>query len=95
VSRRIARLERELGQELIRRSSRTFKLTEAGDALYHQSAPAIRDLAEATRSVSEAGSEPQGDLKLTARSISAARRGSPRCSSRSRARGPRSGSSSI
>ena len=66
ISRRIARLERELGQELIRRSSRTFKLTEAGDALYRQSAPAIRDLAEATRAVSEAGSEPQGDLKVTA-----------------------------
>ena len=66
VSRRIARLERELGQELIRRSSRTFKLTEAGDALYRQSAPAIRDLTEATRAVSEAGSEPQGDLKITA-----------------------------
>ena len=66
VSRRIARLERELGQELIRRSSRTFKLTEAGDALYRQSAPAIRDLAEATRAVTEAGSEPQGDLKITA-----------------------------
>jgi DNA-binding transcriptional LysR family regulator len=66
ISRRIARLERELGQELIRRSARTFKLTEAGDALYRQSAPAIRDLAEATRAVSEAGTEPQGDLKITA-----------------------------
>jgi DNA-binding transcriptional LysR family regulator len=66
VSRRIARLERELGQELIRRSSRTFRLTEAGEALYRQSAPAIRDLAEATRAVSEAGSEPHGDLRVTA-----------------------------
>jgi DNA-binding transcriptional LysR family regulator len=36
ISRRIARLERELGQELIRRSSRTFNLTDAGDALYRQ-----------------------------------------------------------
>jgi DNA-binding transcriptional LysR family regulator len=66
VSRRIARLERELGQELIRRSSRTFRLTEAGEALFRQSAPAIRDLAEATRAVAEAGSEPQGDLRITA-----------------------------
>ncbi len=66
VSRRIARLERELGQELIRRSSRAFRLTEAGDALYRRSAPAIRDLAEATRAVSDAGSEPRGDLRVTA-----------------------------
>ena len=66
VSRRIARLERELGQQLIRRSSRTFRLTEAGEALYRQSAPAIRDLTEATRAVSEVGSAPRGDLRVTA-----------------------------
>jgi DNA-binding transcriptional LysR family regulator len=66
VSRRIARLERELGQQLIRRSSRAFRLTEVGQTLYKQSAPAIRDLAEATRAVSDVGHEPRGDLRITA-----------------------------
>jgi DNA-binding transcriptional LysR family regulator len=66
VSRRIARLEDELGQELIRRSSRTFRMTEAGEALFARSAPAIHDLDEATAIVRGAGPEPAGDLRITA-----------------------------
>jgi DNA-binding transcriptional LysR family regulator len=66
VSRRIARLEEELGLELIRRSSRTFHLTEAGEALFRRSAPALRDIAEAKHLLQDAGTEPAGDLRVTA-----------------------------
>jgi DNA-binding transcriptional LysR family regulator len=66
VSRRIARLEKDLGHELIRRSSRTFRLTEVGEAFYRRSAPAIKDLAEATQTIADVGSEPEGDLRITA-----------------------------
>ncbi|MBW8870107.1 MAG: LysR family transcriptional regulator [Acidobacteriales bacterium] len=37
LSRRISALERELGFNLIHRSTRIFKLTDAGQACYEQS----------------------------------------------------------
>ncbi|MFZ5479666.1 MAG: LysR substrate-binding domain-containing protein [Myxococcota bacterium] len=65
VSRRIARLEEELGAELVRRSARSFRLTEAGEALFRRSAPAIRDVREATRRVHDDAAEVSGELRVT------------------------------
>lgn len=66
VSRRIARLEAALGVELVRRTSRTFRLTEAGEALLRRAGPAVRDLEEAARGAGDLSGEPSGELRLTA-----------------------------
>src|SRR5690606_30275128 len=66
ISRRLARLEEEVGQQLVRRTSRTFRLTEAGEALYRRSAPALLDLDEALQATRDAGATPAGELRITA-----------------------------
>lgn len=66
ISRRLARLEDALGQQLVQRSARAFRLTEAGEALYRRSAPALLDLDEALDATRDAGAEPAGDLRITA-----------------------------
>lgn len=66
ISRRLARLEEELGQQLVQRSSRAFRLTETGEALYRRSAPALLDLGEALDATRDAGTELSGDLRVTA-----------------------------
>lgn len=66
LSRRLARLEEEVGQQLVRRTSRTFRLTEAGEALYRRTAPALLDLDEALQATRDAGAQPAGDLRITA-----------------------------
>src|SRR5690606_11309583 len=66
ISRRLARLEEALGQQLAWRTSRTFRLTEAGEALYRRSAPALLDLDEALGAARDASTEPAGALRITA-----------------------------
>ena len=46
VSRRLAELEARLGVSLITRTTRTSKLTEAGDRYYTRSLNVINDVAE-------------------------------------------------
>ena len=52
LSRRITRLEKEVGVPLIRRSTRSFALTESGQELFEQSKKIV---AEATRTLEEIG----------------------------------------
>lgn len=66
ISRRLARLEEALGQQLVLRTSRAFRLTEAGDALYRRSAPALLDLDLALEATRDAAAEPAGPLRVTA-----------------------------
>lgn len=54
LSRRIAALEKELGVSLINRSTRSFSLTEAGQACYER---ARKLIAEATRMREELGAD--------------------------------------
>ncbi len=66
ISRRLARLEEALGQQLVLRTSRAFRLTEAGEALYRRSAPALLDLDAAMDATRDAAAEPVGPLRITA-----------------------------
>ncbi|MCO4748387.1 MAG: LysR family transcriptional regulator [Proteobacteria bacterium] len=65
VSRRVTRLEEALGQELVLRHSRLFQITEAGDALYHQSVGAVRDLRSAEQFVRDGATAIRGQLRIS------------------------------
>jgi DNA-binding transcriptional LysR family regulator len=66
ISRRIARLEDDLGVELLRRSARSFTLTDDGRLVHARSAGALRELTSVEQALTDAGSEPHGRLVITA-----------------------------
>lgn len=66
VSLRVADLEASLGQQLLRRTTRTVSLTEVGEAFYRQASQSLSSLADAVRTVKESESTPRGLLKVTA-----------------------------
>ncbi|MCB9793623.1 MAG: LysR family transcriptional regulator [Alphaproteobacteria bacterium] len=65
VSRRVARLEEELGVALLRRASRSFEVSDDGQALYARCAPALREIAGVERDLVDSEAEPQGLLRLS------------------------------
>lgn len=66
VSRRVSRLEDDLGVELLQRTPRAFSLSEHGKRLQRRCAPALRELLDAERSVADEEAEPRGRLKISA-----------------------------
>lgn len=66
VSRRISRLEAELGEVLVHRTARALRLTDAGAAVYQRCAGPLREIEEVARAVRDHDAEPQGELRLTA-----------------------------
>lgn len=66
VSRRVARLEEALGVQLVRRGPRSFKLTQQGLVLQARTEPALREIAEVERTVTELDAESGGQLRITA-----------------------------
>lgn len=66
VSRRLAALEKELGVQLIYRTTRQFQLTETGRAYYERAQGLIDGLESLSAEVSEATSEISGLIKVTA-----------------------------
>jgi DNA-binding transcriptional LysR family regulator len=66
VSRRIARLERALGVELLRRSPRLVRVTEDGAAYRLRVGRALELLDEANSEVQHARTVPAGHLRVTA-----------------------------
>jgi DNA-binding transcriptional LysR family regulator len=66
VSRAIARLEADLGQQLFYRTTRRVALTRAGRSLYARVAPQIEALRQAVRTVAEQGEQPAGVLRVSA-----------------------------
>lgn len=66
ISRRIARLENALGIELLRRSSRSFSLTDEGRVLHARTIGALREFEDATNKLTEQPGEPRGKLVITA-----------------------------
>jgi DNA-binding transcriptional LysR family regulator len=66
VSRAIARLEAQLGVELIHRTTHRVALSTAGLALYERTAPHLVALGHAVGRLPERGEEPSGELRLSA-----------------------------
>ncbi|MCC6928368.1 MAG: LysR family transcriptional regulator [Gemmatimonadaceae bacterium] len=64
VSQAVRRLEARLGVALVRRTTRSVHLTEAGERLYHSLRPALDEVRAAAAAVGELGHEPRGTLRL-------------------------------
>lgn len=65
ISRRIARLEDELGLELVRRAARSFSVTEDGMRLVSRSSPALHTLEVMEKSLHDRLEQPQGKLVIS------------------------------
>jgi len=64
VSREVARLERRLGAQLLRRTTRKMSLTEIGE-IFHAGCQRVAEEAEqAERSVGALQAEPRGEIRL-------------------------------
>lgn len=66
VSSAVSLLEEELGVQLLRRTSRTLTLTDAGAALHARAAPALRGLDEAAAAARDAQGALRGRVRLSA-----------------------------
>ena len=64
VSRQIAALERELGASLLKRSTRSFELTEAGTAYLRRVRSLLVELEDANRSLSAPAQVAKGRLRV-------------------------------
>ncbi len=66
VSREVTRLERRLGTQLLRRTTRSMSLTEIGEAFYAACQRVAEEVELAERSVGVLQAEPRGELRLAA-----------------------------
>lgn len=66
VSARVSALERRLGVTLLQRTTRTLRLTEAGERYFHQVSEGMEDILRAEAEISTSQTEPQGLLRITA-----------------------------
>ena len=64
VSQAIGQLEERLEVALFQRTTRTVRLTEAGERLYAGVRPALREIEAVEEEVKELGTEPSGTLRL-------------------------------
>jgi len=64
VSQALRRLEERLGVTLLQRTTRSVRLTEAGERLYAAVRPAIDEVRSAVDAMGELGDEPRGVLRL-------------------------------
>lgn len=69
VSKAIRRLEAHLGVALVRRTTRSVHLTEAGERLYAAARPALDALRAAVVALGELGDEPRGTVRLHVASV--------------------------
>lgn len=69
VSQTIRRIEASMGVALVRRTTRSVSLTEAGERLASSLAPAIADIRAAVESTGSLGGRPRGRLRLAVSSI--------------------------
>jgi DNA-binding transcriptional LysR family regulator len=64
VSQALRRLEDRLGIALVRRTTRSVHLTEAGERFFAAARPALNELRTAVAAVGDLGNEPRGTLRL-------------------------------
>jgi DNA-binding transcriptional LysR family regulator len=64
IGRRLARLEEQLGVRLLRRTTRSLVLTDAGTALYRQARIALDAVRQAEVSVRRTDAAVRGDLRI-------------------------------
>jgi len=64
VSQSINRLEERLGAALLERTTRSVRLTEAGERLYSAVRPALEEVRAAEAEVQQLGEEPRGTVRL-------------------------------
>lgn len=69
VGQTIRRLEEKLGIALVYRTTRSISLTEAGQRLYAEAAPAIADMRAAVETAGSVHDSPRGRLRLAVSSI--------------------------
>jgi DNA-binding transcriptional LysR family regulator len=69
VSQTIRRLEDAMGVALVRRTTRSVGLTEAGERLYAEIAPSLADIRAAMEAARHLGAGPRGQLRLVVSSI--------------------------
>jgi DNA-binding transcriptional LysR family regulator len=65
ISRRLARLEQRLGARLLRRTTRSLVLTDAGDALYRHARIVLDAVASAEASVRRSDDTVRGSLRVS------------------------------
>lgn len=65
ISKQVARLERELQVQLLRRSTRSLSLTEAGERLIAEAGPALLQVRAALESVDAGAGEVEGVLRVS------------------------------
>lgn len=66
ASRQIAALEEKLGAQLLKRSTRSVRLTDSGYAYLERCRALLADLEEADRAIAALQNEPKGLLKINA-----------------------------
>jgi DNA-binding transcriptional LysR family regulator len=64
VSQAISQMEERLGIALFNRTTRSVRLTEAGERLYRSVRPALAEVQTALEGVRDLGDEPRGTLRL-------------------------------
>ncbi|WP_105384962.1 LysR family transcriptional regulator [Neorhizobium alkalisoli] len=69
VSQTIRRLEETLGIALVQRTTRSVSLTEAGEGLFGEVAPALADMRAAIEAAGDLRGRPRGQLRLAVSSI--------------------------
>lgn len=65
VTRRVSRLEDELGRELLHRATRSIALSDEGRALLDRCGPLLRELGEVERALGDGRDAPCGQLRVT------------------------------
>jgi DNA-binding transcriptional LysR family regulator len=66
ISRKVQELEQRLQAQLLHRTTRSLKLTEAGTAYFERSQAIVKDLEDAESAVAELQDHPRGWLRITA-----------------------------
>lgn len=65
LSRRVAALEKKLGVQLLQRSTRSMRLTEAGEKFYKKCKIVVENTQAAYKSIDELKQEPTGSIRIS------------------------------